>query len=921
MTVINTKRDDSFEDWRLLTNADAANMGDITTIYTTDLGLDVTDTLTPSLTIGYGPNTSPITPVVTAINDLNDRKVKRSGDSITKLYVSDVSNATNINNGALIVAGGIGVAGNVYSGGNIYGTWAGAPIGVTKGGTGLSALGAANSVLGVNASATGAEYKALSSGDGTISFTMGPNSIDIRTSGTMTNAVAMNDTLIVGKQTLIGTWRGTNLGAITAGNAFEVRTFAGSTLTNLLSLATDYDNAAGATTVFNVSSTGNLTIGANKFTVAASSGNTAIAGTLTVSGTALFSTNATVSGNLGITGSLTVTGNTSINSGSITIADSTLEIGVALSGANDTTANNGGLILKGASDKTLLWSSTGANWTSSENFNLVANKVYKINNVTVLNNTTLGSGILYSSLTQVGTITSGQWAATTIPIDKGGTGQTTAQNAINALVPAGGTAGQALLTTGTSVYWGTPTASITIGNTINTTRYTEVGNGVKTLFTGIPTYTPGTGQLRVYINGVRQFPTTYTETSSTSVTLSVAPKSTDTVFFEIDGFINYAVTAASVTITAIGGLTGITNVQDALASLSANKANTASPTFTGTPASVTAAADTNSTQIATTAFVIGQLSNSNPLMDGAAAPGTSLKISRADHIHPTDTTRSPVSNPTFTGTVTFPVGTTTVAPSTFQAGSILTTPVAHSFEWDGTNLHITRSTAVRNAVVVADNGLTTWAVTVANASNASSASAATTATYLSSTQQTQRITGASNALNMAVSDSTNLGSFVARASGTGDPNLAGMTFWNDSYAIKMGVRADGIFGIGGWSRPAWSWYSDASGNMVASGNVTAYSDPRLKENVVRITSAVDKLSKLDGVEFTWKKGIPHIESKGGNKDLGVLANQVEAIFPEIITESVEIEGESYKTVCYEKLVPVLIEAIRELKAEIEALKK
>lgn len=91
------------------------------------------------------------------------------------------------------------------------------------------------------------------------------------------------------------------------------------------------------------------------------------------------------------------------------------------------------------------------------------------------------------------------------------------------------------------------------------------------------------------------------------------------------------------------------------------------------------------------------------------------------------------------------------------------------------------------------------------------------------------ITGTTTSMAMST-DSSTRGSFICRASGTGDANLAGMTFWNDSYAIKMGIRADGYFGLGGWSRAAWSWYSAPDGSMVAAGNVTAYSDEKLKKN-------------------------------------------------------------------------------------------
>jgi hypothetical protein len=77
----------------------------------------------------------------------------------------------------------------------------------------------------------------------------------------------------------------------------------------------------------------------------------------------------------------------------------------------------------------------------------------------------------------------------------------------------------------------------------------------------------------------------------------------------------------------------------------------ASPTFTGTPAAPTAAADTNTAQVATTAYVISQASSSTPAGDGTAAIGTSKRYARADHVHPTDASRAPAASPTFTGTV------------------------------------------------------------------------------------------------------------------------------------------------------------------------------------------------------------------------------------------------------------------------------
>lgn len=82
------------------------------------------------------------------------------------------------------------------------------------------------------------------------------------------------------------------------------------------------------------------------------------------------------------------------------------------------------------------------------------------------------------------------------------------------------------------------------------------------------------------------------------------------------------------------------------------RAALASPTFTGTPAAPTAAVDTNTTQLATTAMVLAQAASATPLIDGSATVGTSTRYARGDHVHPTDTTRAPLASPTFTGVAT-----------------------------------------------------------------------------------------------------------------------------------------------------------------------------------------------------------------------------------------------------------------------------
>lgn len=121
------------------------------------------------------------------------------------------------------------------------------------------------------------------------------------------------------------------------------------------------------------------------------------------------------------------------------------------------------------------------------------------------------------------------------------------------------------------------------------------------------------------------------------------------IISDVDGYLVAATTSA----TEVGYLAGVTS---SIQSQLDDKAPKASPAFTGEPTAPTANADQNDTQVATTAFVIGQAASANPVSNGTAAAGTSLKYSRADHVHPTDTSLAPKASPTFTGTVTVGTG-------------------------------------------------------------------------------------------------------------------------------------------------------------------------------------------------------------------------------------------------------------------------
>ena len=133
----------------------------------------------------------------------------------------------------------------------------------------------------------------------------------------------------------------------------------------------------------------------------------------------------TIGNTLTVTGDLIVNGNTTtLNTATLIVEDKNIVLANVTSPTN-TTANGAGISVLGDTDKTINWIDGGADaWTSSENFSVVAGKSYYINATSVLSNTTLGSGVIYSSLTTLGTIGTGVWNGTTIGTGYGGTGLT-----------------------------------------------------------------------------------------------------------------------------------------------------------------------------------------------------------------------------------------------------------------------------------------------------------------------------------------------------------------------------------------------------------------------------------------------------------------------------------------------------------------
>jgi hypothetical protein len=135
-------------------------------------------------------------------------------------------------------------------------------------------------------------------------------------------------------------------------------------------------------------------------------------------------------------------------------------------------------------------------------------------------------------------------------------------------------------------------------------------------------------------------------------------------------------------------------------------------------------------------------------------------------------------------------------------------------------------------------------------------------------------------------------------------NGAGYTT-NAGDITSVGV-GNGLTGGGTSGAVTVSMSGSYTGNFTATQNITAYSDERLKTNIETIPNALEKVNSLRGVTF----------DKDGVRGLGVIAQEVEKILPEVV-----IEGEEYKSVAYGNIVGVLIEAIKELTNEVEELKR
>jgi hypothetical protein len=169
--------------------------------------------------------------------------------------------------------------------------------------------------------------------------------------------------------------------------------------------------------------------------------------------------------------------------------------------------------------------------------------------------------------------------------------------------------------------------------------------------------------------------------------------------------------------------------------------------------------------------------------------------------------------------------------------------------------------------------------------------------------------------------------------GTSNINLPGVNTFGGyaDYVKSQNAAAGNDYYIAGFQTSGGTsgqeLYSDAQikfnsagdlycQDLLAAGDVICSysSDSRMKDNQKSIENSLDSLDKINGISFDWNEHGPHLNPK---KDLGVIAQEVQEVYPELVEE----RKNGMLAVNYNGLIPVLIEAVKELKAEIEELKR
>jgi ribosomal protein S8 len=705
-------------------------------------------------------------------------------------------------------------------------------------------------------------------------------------------------------------------------------------------------------------------------------------------------------GSVRIKGDLYVDGTqTIINSTTVELAD--FNVGIATTVTTSLLLDGAGIGIGAISiRKTLTFDYSSDSLKSSENFDLFSGKVYKINEVEVLNSNTLGSGIVNSSLTSVGTL--GKLNVSGVTTSTGGfvgnlTGTaTTATNLADAANITTGTINSARLSgtyniniTGlastasfaTTAFNLADAANITTG-TINSSRLSGTynidisGNAAKATNAGVATYAVNAGVATYATNaGVSTYATsagvsTYASFSgiATYASLSgIATYATSAgvaIYATSSGIATYATSAGVATYATSSGIaTYAVNAGVATYAVNAGVATYATSSGIATYA-VNAGVATNVTGgiASVTNLTVSGVSTFNSRVGIGTTTSTAALyvvgdtyitgILTANRIFSNvygEFTGGGISGTNIVGSALSISGISTLGNVQISSGIVTATSGVVTYYGDGSKL-----TGVTGTQVVTQDVVSTAVYpTLANNTGVSSIGISTQQlvfipstgslgigttnpisklhvvgnTYITGILTANRIISSlyGEFTGSAVVADTIVGSALS-ISGIGTISTLNVTNGNITNVNSSGITTFATSSISNLTVSGVSTFSSnvgikttnptsalyIVGDAYVTGIITAFdfnsaSDSSLKENVYTIENALDTVSQIRGVTFDWKNT--------KKPSIGVIAQEVEQVLPELVSDT------DPKTVNYNGLIGVLIEAIKELKQEVEELKK
>ena len=163
-------------------------------------------------------------------------------------------------------------------------------------------------------------------------------------------------------------------------------------------------------------------------------------------------------------------------------------------------------------------------------------------------------------------------------------------------------------------------------------------------------------------------------------------------------------------------------------------------------------------------------------------------------------------------------------------------------------------------------------------------------------------------------DATNISTYDNDTSALSAGHLF-RTWSNTVWVNALRIMPSGVVGI---RKDIPSYTLDVNGSVAGTSAYNNTSDRRLKQDIQPITGALDKVLALQGVTFNWNKTVDPSLNLDDRNHLGFIAQDVEPVLPQVV--STASDAMQTKSLAYGDIVPVLAEAIKDLKAENDALK-